>query len=75
MKEKSVLMPSELTAENGAKYLMMGEFFEEIELQCFDCDQEEDCDVCEGKGSYTHKVPISWTTIKEIYAKAVKYFN
>jgi len=31
---KTVLMPKRLTAENGAKALLIGEFFEFIEIQC-----------------------------------------
>ncbi|MBL4891479.1 MAG: hypothetical protein JKX91_06590 [Rhizobiaceae bacterium] len=76
MAEKTVAMPTELTAENGGKYLMMGEFFEVVELECSACDQDdEDCEVCSGNGSYTYRVPISWPAIKEIYAKAVEHFG
>ena len=69
----SVVMPHGLTAENGAKGLLSGEFFEVVELECTACDQEDEgCEVCSGCGSYTYRVPISWTTIKDIYAMAVK---
>ena len=69
-------MPTELSAENGGKSLMIGEFFEVVELECSACDQDdEDCEVCNGNGSYTYRVPISWTAIKEIYAKAVDHFG
>lgn len=72
----TVIMPKELTAENGAKYIFIGEFSEEIEIEnpeycgCGEClycvdnpDEEE---------TYTQKVPVSWTTIKEIYRMAVE---
>ena len=75
MKDK-ILMPKELTAENGAKSLMMGEFFEEIVLDCTECDGSDlgdECDYCDGSGVYTHRVRVSWTTIKDIYKMAVKH--
>ena len=60
-------MPAELTAENGGKHLMLGEFFEVVKLECAACDQ--------GNGTYTYRVPISWSAIKEIYAKAAAHFG
>lgn len=75
METKNVMMPRELTAENGAKGLLSGDFFEEVEFQCPECDPDEpdqDCDICEGKFNCIQKVPVSWTTIKAIYAKAVQ---
>lgn len=72
--QKTVLMPGELTAENGAKYLMSGEFSESTEFDCHECngDDSEECEICESTGTITNKVPVSWTTIKNIYALAVK---
>lgn len=73
--QKKVLMPSELTAENGAKYVFIGEFEESISLNCHECDQdepEEDCECCDGKGTYILEVPVAWDTIKNIYALAVE---
>ena len=74
-----VAMPKELTAENGAKALMMGEFYETVETGneafcgCGTCDF---CIECPGEPESTlQKIPISWTTIKEIYAMAVKHFD
>lgn len=68
-----VLMPEELTAENGAKSLLMSEFHEVVELECGACDaDDEDCVVCGGNGSYTYRVPVSWPTIKSIYRLAVE---
>jgi len=75
---KTVMMPRELTAENGAKALLMGEFSETVIMQCPECDghglddNEEVCNECDGACEYALKVPVSWTTIKEIYAMAVK---
>ena len=69
-----VFMPRELTAENGAKWLLTGEFHEVVELECTACDQDNaDCEVCSGHGSYTYRVPIGWDTIKEIYKMAVNH--
>ena len=80
MDSSMVLMPRELTAENGAKALLIGEFFEEIEVYNPDycgCGEEDcpECDDVHGESpTYTRKVPVSWTTIKAIYAMAVKHF-
>jgi len=80
---KKILMPAALTAENGAKALMMGEFEETISVECSECDGKGThiygfgsykCEICDGDGFLTKKVPVSWTTIKEIYAMAVKHF-
>ena len=75
-------MPSELTAENGAKGILIGEFFEEIVLSCPDCDggdyrelETDRCATCNDTGESIEKVPVSWTTIKEIYAMAVKHLE
>ena len=56
-------LPEELTAENGAKGFLSGEFFEEFEV--YDDDGE----------AHIQKVPVSWTTIKDIYKKIVKYYG
>lgn len=70
---KNIVMPKELTAENGAKHLLSGEFFESVQLECTACDQDDDCEVCSGYGTFTYRVPVSWATIKQIYAMAVKH--
>lgn len=62
-----VVMPRSLTAENGAKALLMGEFFEEHECSYYNGDGE--------LVEYTEKVPVSWATIKEIYAKIVEHYG
>lgn len=71
-----VLMPRRLTAENGAKELMIGEFEESIRVDCAECDGIEDefsteCEACGGLGHRLVAVPIKWPTIKDIYARAV----
>lgn len=75
-KEATVNLPRSLTAENGAKGLLIGEFFESIEIPCPECAENEevseDCDCCNGYGSVTQKVPVSWDTIKDIYKKIVE---
>ena len=55
-----VLMPESLTAENGAKAALSGEFYMDVLM-------------ADGAGGEIFvKVPVSWTTIKEIYKKAVE---
>ena len=71
-------MPKELTSANGAKALLIGEFHESIEVanpdvcgcgenDCLDClDEPETCVVM---------VPVSWTTIKQIYKRIVDAYG
>lgn len=84
MKKETVMMPRELTAENGAKALLIGELYSDITCACEGCDASgfahgnidgEICEECTGAGSYTMRVPVSWSTIKEIYAKAVQHLG
>jgi len=73
-----IIMPRSLTAENNAKAIFIGEFFETITLaciECLECDEPEECPVCHGAGEYERQIPVSWTTIKEIYKKAVDNFG
>lgn len=70
-----VNMPDTLTAENGAKGLMIGEFSENMQIVCPECGGDEpgdDCDLCDGGGLMTEVVVISWTNIKSIYKMAVE---
>jgi len=77
---EKVIMPKRLTAENGAKTALIGEFKESIIVTCANCcgdgadpeDCDETCEDCGGSGSYSISVPVQWTTIKEIYEKAVE---
>lgn len=80
MKDR-ILMPRELTAENGAKGKFSGEFYEFIEIECSNCDGtgfEEDeikCDECDCIGHHLHKVYVSWTLLKKIYSEIVKQYG
>jgi len=75
------MMPKELTAENGAKGLLIGEFYTTFEIECVHCDGSgkslngETCCECKGVGLLEIKSYIPWTTIKEIYAMAVKHLS
>jgi len=81
--EDLILMPRSLTAENGSKVLLIGEFSETVIMQCEACeghgfigyDESETCETCTGAGDYALKVIIEWTTIKNIYAKCVRHFQ
>ena len=71
-----ILMPRELTAENGAKAILIGEFSETIELRCPECDgDDKECDICHGDGFYTQEIPVTWNMIKLIYHKAVQHLG
>ena len=74
---EAVVMPQELTAENGAKGLFIGEFKEVIHSDCPVClnkddEIDDDCYLCDGTGKFTQEVMISWSTIKVIYKLAVE---
>jgi hypothetical protein len=76
-----VVMPRRLTAENGAKYLMSGEFFEEIEITneeycgCGECDYCYDFAEEDEQPTILKKIPVSWDNIKSIYKKAVDIYG
>lgn len=75
MSEKLILMPERLTAENGAKYALSGEFHESVTVQCHEChdgDDRDDCEVCAGRGEVTQRVTVEWSTVKEIYKQAIE---
>ncbi|MBE0114579.1 hypothetical protein FOT85_22650 [Klebsiella michiganensis] len=71
--EGYVMVPKKLTAENGAKSVLIGEFNLEYTLTCHECFGDG-CDDCSGEGTWTNTIPIDWTTIKAIWAKAVEHF-
>lgn len=74
----TVQMPRELTADNGAKAALIGEFFMAVELTCSACsyhDADPECEVCGGEIRYTQSVPVEWPTIKAIYRAAVRHFH
>ena len=84
MSDDYVLMPKELTAENGAKALMMGEFYVETDIECPECIEDkiygiwgdnDECELCNDLGFIIKKVPIDWSTIKEMYAFIEKHLS
>lgn len=78
MTEENVWMPKELTAENGAKGLLSGEFYEIIVTPCADCwecGSSKDCPDCGGTGDIEHRVYVSWGNIKKLYAIIVKNYG
>jgi hypothetical protein len=70
------VMPRRLTAENGAKALLLGEFKVHVERECPECDDldepDENCEICDGEGEHTIHQVIPWDQIKFIYSKAVE---
>ncbi len=69
------IMPRQLTAENGAKALLLGEFKLLVTKECPECceleEPTEGCSICDGEGEYGQKHTIPWDQIKFIYSKAV----
>jgi len=71
-----VWVPKKLTAENGAKKALYGEFEETVVMDCDGCEgaghiHDEICEECNGAGQYTIWLPVSWTNIKAIWKKAI----
>ncbi|EQC4399268.1 hypothetical protein ACY46J_004301, partial [Escherichia albertii] len=69
-----VMVPKKLTAENGAKGVLSGEFSESTFISCPECFGDDDCDTCDGSGRIEIKVPVTWSTIKSIWDKGIEYF-
>lgn len=69
-----VMVPKKLTAENGAKSVLSGEFSETKFINCPECFGDDDCETCDGSGRIEITVPVTWTTIKAIWAKGVEHF-
>lgn len=69
-----VMVPMRLTAENGAKGALSGEFSETKFVNCPECFGDDECETCDGSGRIEVTVPVTWTTIKEIWAKGVEHF-
>lgn len=69
-----VMVPKRLTAENGAKGALSGEFSETTFISCLECFGDDDCDTCDGSGRIEIKVPVTWATIKSIWDKGIAYF-
>lgn len=70
-----VIVPKKLTAENGAKGVLSGEFSETTFISCPECFGDDDCETCDCSGRIEIKVPVSWTTIKTIWAKGGEHFS
>ena len=70
------IMPRRLTAENGAKALLLGEFTLKVTMDCSECceleEPSEGCEICDGEGEYGQKHTIPWDQIKFIYSEAVR---
>lgn len=69
-----VMVPMRLTAENGAKGALSGEFSETKFVNCPECFGDDECETCDGSGRIEIMVPVTWTTIKDIWAKGVEHF-
>lgn len=70
----AVVLSGRITAENGAKGLLVGEFSETKFINCPECFGDGDCETCDGSGRIKISVPVSWTNIKAIWAKGVEHF-
>ncbi|EFH1313170.1 DUF550 domain-containing protein [Escherichia coli] len=70
-----VMVPKRLTAENGAKGVLSGEFSETTFISCQECFGDDDYETCDCSGRIEIKVPVSWTTIKTIWAKGCEHFS
>ncbi|MEH1318329.1 molecular chaperone DnaJ [Citrobacter farmeri] len=69
-----VVVPKRLTAENGAKSLLIGEFSETKFINCPECFGDDECETCDSSGRIEISVPVSWTNIKAIWTKGVEHF-
>ena len=63
------LVPKRLTAENGAKGVLSGEFSEAKFINCPECFGDDECETGDGSGRIEITVPVSWTNIKAIWAE------
>ncbi len=70
------IMPKRLTAENGAKALLLGEFKLQSSHECPECreleEPSEGCEICDGEGEYGQNHVLPWDLIKFIYSSAVE---
>ncbi|MCM7555409.1 hypothetical protein [Enterobacter kobei] len=65
------VMPLKLTAENGAKGALSGEFHVTNRIVCQSC-AGEGCEDCNDEGGWDAEIPVSWDTIKRIHEAAVE---
>lgn len=71
---ETVKLPASLTAENGAKALLMGEFHETFEIECPECNGDG-CVDCDGRGYFVNEIPVTWSTIKDLYEMIVNNYT
>ncbi|MDX6915678.1 hypothetical protein R9X49_11225 [Pectobacterium carotovorum] len=64
------IMPLKLTADNGAKGALSGEFHISRTVTCHECGGEG-CEDCNDRGSWEEEILIGWDIIKLIYQSAV----
>lgn len=64
------IMPLALTAANGAKGALSGEFKISRTVRCHECGGEG-CDDCADAGEFEEEITVPWDTIKDIYRAAV----
>lgn len=69
-----ILMPRKLTAENGAKAALSGDFAEHKFINCPECFGDDECESCDGSGRIKVEVTVSWSTIKAIWEKGADHF-
>lgn len=65
------IMPKKLTAENGGKGALSGEFHVTNRIVCQSCGGEG-CEDCNDEGGLDAEIPVSWDTIKRIHEAAVE---
>ncbi|MGO3911704.1 hypothetical protein [Huaxiibacter chinensis] len=65
------IMPLKLTADNGAKGALCGEFHVQYRIVCQSC-VGEGCEDCNHTGGWDAEIPVSWDTIKRIHESAVE---
>lgn len=65
------IMPLTLTAANGAKGALSGEFKISRTVRCHECGGEG-CDDCADAGEFEEEITVPWDTIKDIYRAAVE---
>ncbi|XPP74327.1 hypothetical protein ACN2AS_05435 [Serratia liquefaciens] len=65
------IMPLTLTAANGAKGALSGEFKVSRTVRCHECGGEG-CDDCADAGEFEEEITVPWNIIKDIYRAAVE---
>lgn len=65
------IMPLKLTAANGAKAALSGEFHVNHHIVCGEC-AGEGCESCNEAGGWEGEILIGWDTIKRIHEAAVE---